>query len=88
MTDEILFTQQGQVGLITLNRPSTLNALTLPMILALQKQLSLWKVDDRVQAVVIRAAQGKAFCAGGDVRWLYQLSPGHLENQREFFWRG
>ena len=39
--DEVLFAKEGQLGLITLNRPSALNALTLSMILALQKQLEL-----------------------------------------------
>lgn len=87
MTEEILFTHVGQIGLITLNRPSALNALSLPMILQLQKQLHLWKDDDSVKAVVLRAVPGSAFCAGGDVRWLYEAGRGgdHSE-QMSFFW--
>jgi enoyl-CoA hydratase/carnithine racemase len=83
MTQDILFTQQGQLGVITLNRPGSLNALTLDMIMELQKHLSLWKKDDAIKAVVIRAVPGNAFCAGGDVRCLYQSS---AQEQMEFFW--
>lgn len=87
MTQDILFAQQGQIGVVTLNRPSALNALTLAMILSLQKQLSAWKSDPSIHAVVIRAASGNAFCAGGDVRWLYQEGLAqHHEQQMEFFW--
>ena len=71
MTEDIIFTQEGQLGVITLNRVSSLNALTLAMILALQHQLELWQEDPAIQAVVIKAVPGIAFCAGGDVRSLY-----------------
>lgn len=83
MSDDVLFTQEGQLGFITLNRPSALNALTFSMILAMQKQLSLWKIDESIQAVVLQAAPGKAFCAGGDVRSLYASD--YIE-QMQFFW--
>jgi enoyl-CoA hydratase len=83
MTDEVLFTQEGQLGLITLNRPRALNALTFTMILAMQKQLSLWKVDESIEAVVIQATPGKAFCAGGDVLSLYSSE---YSEQMRFFW--
>lgn len=83
MTQDILFTQQGQLGLITLNRPKALNALTFDMIKELQKQLSVWKKDEAIKAVVIHAVPGNAFCAGGDVRWLHQSC---IDEQTEFFW--
>jgi enoyl-CoA hydratase len=85
MTDEVLFTNEGQLGFITLNRPSALNALTLPMIIELQKQLEIWKKDNTVKAVILRAAPGNAFCAGGDVRWLYSGRNKDAE-QMQFFW--
>jgi enoyl-CoA hydratase/carnithine racemase len=84
--EDILFTQEGQLGLITLNRPAALNALTLTMIQDLQKQLELWKNDDRVKAVAICSAPGKAFCAGGDVRWLYHTGQTKAQEQLQFFW--
>ncbi|TAL62350.1 MAG: enoyl-CoA hydratase/isomerase family protein [Legionella sp.] len=86
MTEEVLFTQKGQIGLITLNRPNALNALTLTMIKAMQKQLELWKNDSNIKAVVLAAAPGNAFCAGGDVRWLYQTGKDQDPEQMQFFW--
>jgi enoyl-CoA hydratase len=85
MFEDIVFEQKGSIGLITLNRPQALNALTFPMILALEQQLNAWKIDDDIHAVVIKATPGKAFCAGGDVRSLYdeRATP---EQQMQFFW--
>lgn len=83
---EVLFTQEGQLGLITLNRPSALNALTLSMIIELQKQLEIWREDKSIHAVVLRAAPANAFCAGGDVRWLYNFGKGDNSQQMQFFW--
>ncbi|MGC1183485.1 enoyl-CoA hydratase/isomerase family protein [Legionella sp.] len=86
MMDEVLFRQEDQLGLITLNRPSALNALTLTMILAMQKQLSLWKKDDSICAIVVQAVPGNAFCAGGDVRSLYFSGRLSDAEQMQFFW--
>lgn len=85
MTDDIIFTQERHIGLITLHRVHALNALTLPMILALEKQLHTWKNDNNIHAAVIQAAPGRAFCAGGDVRSLYDERHVH-EQQMQFFW--
>ena len=74
MEPEILFSRTGGVGRMLLNRPKALNALTLEMSHALEKQLRGWAVDDRVRAVAIRAAGERAFCAGGDIRKLYEVS--------------
>src|SRR3712207_4669279 len=68
MTSDILFETRGAIGLVTLNRPQALNALTLEMIRAFDPQLKAWEADPAIQAVVVRGAGGKAFCAGGDVR--------------------
>jgi enoyl-CoA hydratase len=69
---EVLFERRGGLGLITLNRPKALNALTLEMIRALDPRLEAWASDAAVQAVAIRGAGDRAFCAGGDVRALYE----------------
>jgi enoyl-CoA hydratase len=69
--DEVLFEKRGRVGLITLNRPKALNALTLDMVDAMQAQLKAWRGDDTVEIVVIRGAGERAFCAGGDIRALH-----------------
>ncbi|HSF96132.1 MAG TPA: enoyl-CoA hydratase/isomerase family protein [Thermohalobaculum sp.] len=68
---DILFEQRGRLGLITLNRPRALNALTHDMALQLERQLDLWRDDDRIAVVAIQGAGDRAFCAGGDIRALY-----------------
>jgi enoyl-CoA hydratase len=68
MSDDVLLETRGPVGLVTLNRPKALNALSLDMCRALHPRLDAWAADPSVRAVVIRGAGGKAFCAGGDVR--------------------
>ena len=69
---EVLLEQRGRIGLITLNKPKALNALSLSMIHAITPQLEAWAVDDGVDAVVIQGTGEKAFCAGGDIRDLYE----------------
>ncbi len=70
--DEVLFERRGALGLITLNRPQALNALTLEMIHAITARLEAWADDPSVATVLIRGAGDKAFCAGGDIRALVQ----------------
>lgn len=65
---EILFENRGAVGLITLNRPKALNALTLNMVAAMRAKLEEWAADSSVAMVVVRGAGERAFCAGGDIR--------------------
>ena len=69
---EILFDVKDGLGLITLNRPKALNALTHGMILELEKVLPGWEKDPAIKAVVLRGAGDRAFCAGGDVIGLYR----------------
>jgi len=70
----ILFEKRGALGLITLNRPKALNALTHGMCLGLAKRLSEWADDAGIKAVAIRGAGERAFCAGGDIRAMYESS--------------
>jgi enoyl-CoA hydratase len=69
---EILFDRRGVAGLVTLNRPKALNAVTLGMVRALTRQLKEWRADPSVTRVVLSAAGGRAFSAGGDIRALYE----------------
>lgn len=85
MFEDVLFTCEKNIGVVTLNRPNALNSLTVPMILALQKTLTLWKNDPNIHAVIIHKSEGNAFCAGGDVRWLYEAGLNKDPNQMEFF---
>lgn len=70
---DILFQEISHLGIITLNRQPVLNALNHNMFLALNQQLSEWENARHIKAVVIRAAAGRAFCAGGDIRRAYEL---------------
>lgn len=58
---------EGRAGRITLDRPRALNALTWDMALAIDAALAVWADDDAVSLVVVDGAEGRAFCAGGDV---------------------
>ncbi|SMF44211.1 3-hydroxyisobutyryl-CoA hydrolase [Tistlia consotensis] len=86
-TAEILFERRGAIGLVTLSRPKALNALTLGMIRAFQPVLDAWAEDPGVGAVVVRGAGEKAFCAGGDVRAVWQAGKAGDEGglTRDFF---
>ena len=64
----ILFETRGALGLITLNRPKALNALTHGMCIGMHKMLSAWAKDPAIRTVAIRGAGPRAFCAGGDIR--------------------
>jgi enoyl-CoA hydratase len=65
---EILFDRKGAAGIVTLNRPKALNALTHDMIRQLAAKLEAWRTDDGVTRVIIRANGERAFSAGGDLR--------------------
>ena len=73
MSDEIRLEQSGSIGLVTLDRPTALNALTHPMVRELSRALVEWRQDPAISAVVIRAVPGRAFCAGGDIRVVSDL---------------
>lgn len=83
---EILIQTHGPCGLITLNRPAALNALTHGMVRAIAAALDQWEADPLVTRVVIEANGGKAFCAGGDIRALYgMLKAGQFEAPLQFW---
>ncbi len=85
MTNDVLFEQQGALGLITLNRPQALNALSLPMIEAIMPQLKIWAASPSIKAVAITGAGEKAFCAGGDVRAAYEAGKAKQPLTQHFF---
>jgi len=85
MTDDILFHAADGVGTIVLNRPRVLNALTPDMIAAMHRQLDAWAADPAIEAVLLKG-EGKAFCAGGDIRAVRQMSlDGRHADNRAFF---
>lgn len=84
--DHIKFSIHGQAGLVLLDRPAALNALDYDMAVALRLQLELWNQNDSITHVVIASSTPRAFCAGGDVRALYQmLRQGQKEQAGVYF---
>ncbi|XP_062434481.1 3-hydroxyisobutyryl-CoA hydrolase, mitochondrial isoform X2 [Rhea pennata] len=67
-TAEVLFERRGAAGIITLNRPKILNALTISMIRQIYPQIKTWEQDPETFLIIIKGTGGKAFCAGGDIR--------------------
>lgn len=64
----------NRVGFIELERPQALNALSTDMIRAMHAALERWREDPDVLAVVVRSPHARAFCAGGDIRFLYEAA--------------
>ncbi|MCX7115507.1 MAG: enoyl-CoA hydratase/isomerase family protein [Gammaproteobacteria bacterium] len=80
MSQAIYFSREGHVGRVMLDRPAALNALSLPMIKAFYKQLMAWNKDPSVHAILLEAKHCRAFCAGGDVRFIYEQHQKHDPN--------
>lgn len=85
----ILAQQVGRVGLITLNRPRALNALSLEMVRSLTRTLLDWKSNTQILAVAVRGmskdAPFGAFCAGGDIRFFHQAALAGDPRLEDFF---
>jgi enoyl-CoA hydratase len=84
---DILFERRGAAGIVTLNRPKALNAVTHAMVHALSAQLAAWADDPAVTRVIIMAAGERAFSAGGDIRALYDLGLAGRHAEALQFWR-
>ncbi len=85
MTAEILISLTDGAGRIQLNRPSALHALNLAMCEAMTAALLKWRDDDAVKAVIIDHADGRGFCAGGDIRMLAESGAKDGVEARAFF---
>jgi enoyl-CoA hydratase len=86
-TDDILFERCGSAGIVTLNRPKALNAITHGMVRALTAQLHDWARDDAVTRVIVTANGDRAFSAGGDIRALYDLITASRQQEALSFFR-
>ncbi|WP_288818748.1 enoyl-CoA hydratase/isomerase family protein [uncultured Micrococcus sp.] len=85
-TDELLVETRGRLGVITLNRPKAINALTHAMVRDVAAQLRCWRDDDAVQAVLIRGAGERGLCAGGDIVSVHDAAKaGRFEESEAFF---
>lgn len=85
MTDEVLTFREGSVGRIRLNRPKAIHALNTAMCRAMSAALGEWRDDPAVEAVLIDHAEGRGFCAGGDIRMIAESGATDGAAAREFF---
>ncbi len=86
-TAEVLVQREGRAGLIVLNRPAALNALTHGMVRRIAAALDDWEQDGRVATVVVTGAGERAFCAGGDIVAIHRAATGGDPREVEEFWR-
>ena len=86
MTDQVLTRREGATGVLSLNRPKAIHALTLDMVHAMTAALLEWRDDPAVEAIIVDHAEGRGFCAGGDIAFLRNsaLNDGGVSG-RQFF---
>jgi len=85
MSDDVLILREEAVGRIRLNRPRAIHALTRAMCEAISAALLDWRDDDSIEAVVIDHAEGRGFCAGGDVVTLARSGAADGSEANAFF---
>ena len=85
----MLVERRGHLGILTLNRPQALNALSLEMIRRLTQHLRVWRDDPGIGAVLLRGAgrpgKAPAFCAGGDIRFFHEAALAGDPRVEDFF---
>lgn len=85
---EVLFsTNKNGVATITLNRPKAINSLTSDMLVPIRQKLQEWEHNKEVCLVILKGEGTKGFCAGGDIKSLYQAKENQeaLETAKSFF---
>lgn len=87
MTDEIRAYRDRAAGRLRLNRPRALHSLDLAMVQAMTQALLEWRDDPEMRIVLIDHAEGRGFCAGGDVVGISQSVEGHDAAARAFFFQ-
>jgi enoyl-CoA hydratase len=85
MTDDLIVRTEGKAGILSLNRPAAIHALTLPMCHAMSAALTGWAKDDAIQVIIVDHAEGRGFCAGGDIRFLAESAAKGGKDGRKFF---
>jgi enoyl-CoA hydratase/carnithine racemase len=85
MSTELLIEIHNHIAFVTLNRPQALNCLSYAMVKELGPLLTQWEADDSIYAVLVRGAGEKAFCAGGDVRFIHDSFQSGDSEHLQFF---
>src|SRR6195256_6695407 len=71
---DLIARREGAAGVIRLNRPKAINAVTLQMFRDVDKALDQFEADPAVRAILLEGAGDRGLCAGGDIRALYESS--------------
>ncbi len=71
---DLIARREGAVGVIRLNRPKAINAVTLEMFRDIDKALDQFEADPAVGLILLEGAGERGLCAGGDIRALYESS--------------
>jgi enoyl-CoA hydratase/carnithine racemase len=85
MSTDLLVEIHNYIAFVTLNRPQALNSLSYAMVKELGPLLTQWEADDSIHAVLLRGAGEKAFCAGGDVRFIHDSFQSGGSEHLQFF---
>ncbi|MFC0525462.1 enoyl-CoA hydratase/isomerase family protein [Pontibacillus salicampi] len=81
MNEVLCEVQSTGLATITLNRPKAINSLTYGMLKEIHQKLKEWETDENVQLVLLQGAGEKGFCAGGDIKSLYEARSSHQAYQ-------
>ena len=85
ISHDVLTTKEGLAGRLRLNRPKALHSLNRQMVRDMANALIEWRDDPDVRIILIDHAEGRGFCAGGDVVGISQDVEGHEAAARAFF---
>ena len=85
MSEDLIAFAEGPIGRIRLNRPRALHALNHEMCTEMLAMLDRWRDDSTVEVVMIDHAEGRGFCAGGDIRAIAESGAGDGSAARAFF---
>ena len=84
---EVIVSRAGVAGVLTINRPKALNAITHTIVRDMAKALTAWEHDPAVKLVIIKGAGERAFSAGGDIRVVHDLGKAGRQDEALAFWR-
>ncbi|XP_078003052.1 3-hydroxyisobutyryl-CoA hydrolase, mitochondrial isoform X2 [Phascolarctos cinereus] len=82
---EVLLERKGCAGVVTLNRPKSLNSLTLSMFRQIYSQLKKWEQEPETSLIIIKGAGGKAFSAGGDIKVISEAGKAKQKLAQDLF---
>lgn len=84
MTGEtVIVEREGPVGILTLNRPSSLNAMSFQLTGELRAAFEAFESDDEIAVVILTGAGERAFCAGADIKEMADLSDDERQRRNE-----